>query len=119
MASCQAKSKPHATGILAGARSAGWPASNETIVANPRRRRGARVASSRSVDWHSSNPLSCWLPDGAEEPRPHTEAAIGSGVGVAGAGVGIPTATEVAVIGSLEYTIPYLGVPGYNVLYTT
>jgi hypothetical protein len=38
---------------------------------------------------------------------------------VAGAGVGIPTATEVAVIGSLEYTIPYLGVPGYNVLYTT
>ena len=48
-----------------------------------------------------------------------TEAAIGSGVVIAGAGVGIPTATEVTVIGSLEYTIPYLGVPGYNVLYTT
>ena len=38
--SFQAKSKPRAVGTLAGVLFAGWPASNGTIVANPRRRRG-------------------------------------------------------------------------------
>ena len=55
--SCQAKSKPHATGTHAGARFVCWPASNETIVANLKRRRGAAVASSRCVGWRSSNPF--------------------------------------------------------------
>ena len=38
--SCQAKSKPRAVGTHAAVLFACWPASNETIVANPRRPRG-------------------------------------------------------------------------------
>ena len=56
-----------ATGTHAGVRFACWHAPIEalqsgTIGANPRRRRGARVASSRCVGWRSSNPSPCWLP---------------------------------------------------------
>ena len=43
-----------------------------TIVANPKRRRGARVASFRSVGSSSSNPSPCWLRLDTGEPRPHT-----------------------------------------------
>ena len=54
--SCQAKSKPHATETLAAVLSVCWLAPLEatlygTIVANPRRRRGAGVASFRCVCW--------------------------------------------------------------------
>jgi hypothetical protein len=45
-------------------------ASNGTIVANPRRRRGAGVASSRCVGWHSFNPSPRWLRHGTVESRP-------------------------------------------------
>ena len=62
MASCQAKSKRRAAGICVGVRSVCWPASNGTIVANPKRRRGAGGASFRCVDSNSSNPSLCWLP---------------------------------------------------------
>lgn len=48
-----------------------------------------------------------------------TEAAIGSTVTATGIGIGIPASTELAVVGGLEYTMPYLGVGGYNVLYTS
>lgn len=48
-----------------------------------------------------------------------TEAVIGSTVTATGIGIGIPASTELAVVGSLEYTMPYLGVGGYNVLYTS
>jgi hypothetical protein len=42
-----------------------------TIVANPRRLRGARVVSSRSVDSSSSNPSPCWrqLDSAVRRPR--------------------------------------------------
>jgi hypothetical protein len=69
--SYQATSKPHAAGTHVAIRSAGWPASNGTVVANPRRRRGAEVASSRCVGWHSSNPWLCWPPLGTAVQRPH------------------------------------------------
>ena len=68
--SCQARSKPRAVGTRVAVQFAGWPASNETIVANPRRRRGEAVASSRCVSWHSSNPSPRWLRHGTVEPRP-------------------------------------------------
>lgn len=48
-----------------------------------------------------------------------TDAAIGSGVVIAGAGIGIPASAEIAVIGGLGYTVPYIGVSGYNVLVTS
>jgi len=64
--------RPRAAGTRVGVLSAGWPASNETIVANPRHRRGEGVASSRSVGWRSSNPSPCWLQRGTGEPRPHS-----------------------------------------------
>ena len=56
MASCQATRTSRVAETLVGARSAGWPApiqalQNGTIVANPRRRRGAGVASFRCVGW--------------------------------------------------------------------
>ena len=60
--SCQANYTQHVVGTRAGVPSAGWPASSGTIVANPRRRRGAKVASIRSVGSTSSNPSPCWLP---------------------------------------------------------
>ena len=59
--SCQAKSKPRAMGTLAAVPSVCWPSSNGTIVANPRHRRGAGVASSRCVGWRSSGPSPCLL----------------------------------------------------------
>ena len=54
--SCQANCKPRAGGTHAGVRFACWHAPIEalqsgTIVANPRRRRGAGVASFRCVGW--------------------------------------------------------------------
>ena len=45
-------------------------ASNGTIVANPRHRRGARIASSRCVGWRSSNPSLCLRQRGSVVPRP-------------------------------------------------
>ncbi len=47
------------------------------------------------------------------------DAAIGSGVVIAGAGIGIPAAAEIAMVGALGYTVPYIGIPGYNVLVTS
>jgi len=40
-------------------------------MANPRHRRGARVASFRCVGSSSSSPSPCWLLHGTVEPRPH------------------------------------------------
>jgi hypothetical protein len=60
--SCQAKSKPHAMGTPAVVLSVCWPSSSGTIVANPRLRRVAAIASFRCVGWHSSIPSPCWLP---------------------------------------------------------
>jgi hypothetical protein len=70
--SCQAKSKPRAAGTRAAVPFACWPASNDIIAASPRRRRGAEVASFRSVGWRSSNPSPCWLPLDTAVPRPHS-----------------------------------------------
>jgi len=73
--SCQAKSTPHATGTRAGVRFACWHAPIEalqsgTIVANPRHRRGAAVASSHCVSWRSSSPSPCWVRRDTAERRP-------------------------------------------------
>jgi hypothetical protein len=73
--SCQATRIPHATGTRAGVRFACWHApiealQNGTIVANPRRRRGAGGASSRCVGWHSSIRSLCWLRLGIAVRRP-------------------------------------------------
>ena len=68
-ASYLASYKPHAVGTHVGARSAGWHASSGTIVANPRRQAGEAVASSRCVDWRSSNPSPYWLRHGTLERR--------------------------------------------------
>ena len=70
--SCQATSKPRAKGTHVAVPFVCWPASNGTIVANPRRRRGARGGSFRCVDSSSSSPSPCWLPLDIVEPRPHT-----------------------------------------------
>ena len=70
MVSCQATNKPRATGTPVVVPFVCYPASNGTIVANPRRRRDATVASSRCVGWHSSNPSPCWLPLGTAVQRP-------------------------------------------------
>ncbi len=40
-------------------------------MANPRRRRGEGVASSRCVGWRSSSPSLCWLRRGTEVRRLH------------------------------------------------
>ena len=53
-------------------RSSCWLASNGAIVANAILRRGARVASFRSVGSRSSSPSPCWLLLDTVEPRPHT-----------------------------------------------
>ena len=74
--SCQARSRPRATGIRVAVPFAGWPASNGTIVANPRRRRDAVNVSFRSVSWHSSNPSQCWLRLGTGEPRPRIRSCL-------------------------------------------
>ena len=76
LASCQAKSKPRAVGTRVGTLFAGWPASNGTIVANPKRPRGVAVASSRCAGWRSSNPSPCWLRLGTGEPRPHIRSCL-------------------------------------------
>ncbi len=73
--SCQARSRPRAVGTLAAVLFAGWHAPLEalkhgTIAANPRLRRGAAVASSRSVGSSSSNPSPCWRQLDLAEPRP-------------------------------------------------
>jgi len=73
---CQAKSKPHAMGTLAAVLSVYLPSSNGTIVANPRHRRGAGVASSRCVGWRSSNPSPCWLRLGTAERRPRIRSCL-------------------------------------------
>ena len=70
--SCQAKSRPRATGTRVAVPFVGWLASSGTIVANPRLRRGAAGASSRCVGSSSSNPSPCWRPLGIVEPRPQT-----------------------------------------------
>ncbi len=70
MVSCQAKSKPRAAGTHAGVPFAYWLASNGTIVANPKRRRGGAVASFRCVGSSSSSPSLYWLPLDTAEPRP-------------------------------------------------
>ncbi len=72
VASCQAKSKPLAPETLVAVPFACWLASNGTIVANPRRQRGAVVASSRSVGSSSSNPSLYWRPLDTGPQRPHT-----------------------------------------------
>ena len=75
--SCQAKSKPRAVVTRVGALFACLHAPLEalqsgTIVANPRLRRGATVASSCCAGWHSSNPSLCWLPLDIVERQPQT-----------------------------------------------
>ncbi len=72
MVSCQARSKPRATGTRVAVPFVCWPASSGTIVANPKRRRVATVASSRCVGSSSSNPSLYWLLHGTVERRPHT-----------------------------------------------
>ena len=67
---CQARSRPRAAGTRAGVLFVCWPASNGTIVANPKHLRVAGVASSRCVGSSSSNPSRCWLPLVIVEPRP-------------------------------------------------
>ena len=77
MVNCQARSRRGEAGTRAGVPFVCWLAPLEalqygTIVANPRRRRGAAVVSFRCVDSSSSNPSRCWLPLDTAEPRPHT-----------------------------------------------
>ena len=76
LVNCQTKSRRHAVGTRVGALFACWPASNGTIVANPRRRRGARVVSFHFVGWRSSTPSPCWLRRGTGEPRPHSRSCL-------------------------------------------
>lgn len=59
-ASCRAGYRPRATGTRVAVRFVCRPASNGTIVANPRRRRGTTVTSSRCVGLHFSSPSPCW-----------------------------------------------------------
>ena len=77
VASCRARSRPRVAGTPFGVLFAGWPApvgvfQNGTIVANPRRRRVAVVASFRCVDSSSSNPSLYSLQFDTAEPRPRT-----------------------------------------------
>ena len=51
---CQARNRRRAAGILAGVPFAGWPASNGTIVANPRCRGGAGDVAARYIQLKSS-----------------------------------------------------------------
>ena len=69
-ANCQAKSRRRAAETHAAVLFADLRASNGTIVANPRRRRGAAVASFRCVGSSSSNPSPYWLLLDIVEPRP-------------------------------------------------
>ena len=74
MASCQARSRPRAAGTRVVVPFACWHAplvalQCGTIVANPRRRRVARVASFRCVGSSSSSPSPCWRQLGTREPR--------------------------------------------------
>ena len=74
--SCQARNRPRAVGTRVAVLFVCWLAPLEatlygTIVADPRRRRGAAVASSRCVGWRSFTPSPCWLPHGTAVRQPH------------------------------------------------